>query len=65
MATINVQFSDASETAIVSYFSGEPDSKFWANCGTVDTSDARWASYYAAQQKFFPPIQGLPAPSDA
>ncbi|AIP31734.1 hypothetical protein DR64_722 [Paraburkholderia xenovorans LB400] len=63
MTTINVQFADSTQTAIVSFFSGAPDPEFWSNCGTVDTSDPRWAAYYAEQQKFFPPIRGLPEPT--
>jgi hypothetical protein len=48
MGNVNVQFSDSSESAIVSYFSGPQDPSEYENLGTVDTDDARWAAFYAA-----------------
>jgi hypothetical protein len=58
---INVQFSDDTETTVVSYFAGPQNAVEWANLGVVDTSDARYKSFYdsmpsAAQQ-------GMPSPS--
>lgn len=45
MPNINVQFSDATETVIVSIF-GSPQDPSWQNQGTVEVSDERYAVYY-------------------
>jgi hypothetical protein len=47
MAAINVQFSDSMGQKIVAYFSSPQDPSAYHNLGTVDTSDERWASFYA------------------
>lgn len=46
---VNVRFSDETDEVIVSYFAGPQDPSVFPNLGTVDTSDARWKSYYEAQ----------------
>lgn len=60
MATVNVQFSDSSESSIVSYFGSPQDSSKYQNLGSVETDDERWADFYAS-------IRGdksmLPAPN--
>jgi hypothetical protein len=60
MNTLNVQFSDATETTIVSYFGSPQDPVAWPNQGAVDASDERWKIYFDSQ----PPITQrlLPAP---
>lgn len=59
MATnINVQFTDATQETIISYFGSPQDPDSYENLGTVSTSDPRWATYYATipenMQAFFP-----------
>ncbi|CAM2143847.1 conserved protein of unknown function [Pararobbsia alpina] len=57
--TLNVQFSDSSDTTIVAWFaSPQPD---MPNMGTVSSSDPRWLAYYDS----FPPDwqKFLPAPT--
>jgi hypothetical protein len=49
MTTLNVQFSDASETAIISYFGSPQDAEVWRDVGEVESSDPRWKAYYDAQ----------------
>jgi deferrochelatase/peroxidase EfeB len=44
---LNVQFSDATETVIIAYFSGPQNATAYPNQGTVLPSDVRWATYYA------------------
>ncbi|MDR5815780.1 hypothetical protein QCE62_19525 [Caballeronia sp. LZ033] len=56
MTTIYVQFSDDTDTTIISYFSCPQDPDVWANQGTIDSSDPRWKVYFDAQSPF---IQGL------
>ncbi|MFP1728043.1 hypothetical protein ACLEDY_05375 [Lonsdalea quercina] len=46
MTTIYVQFSDDSESEIVSLFGNPQDEKYWPHQGTVDSSDARYKTYY-------------------
>ncbi|MFP1871898.1 hypothetical protein ACLEDV_08020 [Lonsdalea quercina] len=46
MTTIYVQFSDDSESEIVSLFGNPQDEKYWPHQGTVDISDARYKAYY-------------------
>lgn len=43
---INVLFSDDSKKTIQGYFGSPQDQSAWPNYGQVDSSDARWASYY-------------------
>lgn len=49
MTTINVQFVDSTEVAIVSYFSCPQDPAIFANQGQISTSDSRWKTYFDAQ----------------
>ena len=60
MTTLNVQFADATEQAIVSYFNSQQDPDAWPNYGTVESSDPRWSAYFKAQNAFMQ--QFLPAP---
>lgn len=61
MTTINVQFSDATETTIVSYFAGPQDPAVFPNQGTVSQDDARYKTFFDG---VYPEFQnGLPAPS--
>jgi hypothetical protein len=46
MTTINVQFADSTEQVIVSYFAGPQSAASFSNLGTVDTSDARYSTYF-------------------
>lgn len=48
MTILNVQFSDSTETRIVSYFASPQIDSVFANLGTVDTSDPRWLTFYDA-----------------
>lgn len=58
-----VQFSDATEKTIIAMFAGAQNATAWPNQGTVTTSDARWAAYYATLPAS---VQaGLPAPTTA
>lgn len=61
METINVQFGDSTETAIVAYFACAQDPAVYANIGTVDASDSRWKAFY----EYFSPAsqQLLPTPT--
>ncbi|MDR5813305.1 hypothetical protein QCE62_06830 [Caballeronia sp. LZ033] len=60
MTIIYVQFSDETDTEIISQFSCPQDPADWPNQGTVDSSDPRWKTYYDEQPAF---IQGfLPTP---
>lgn len=60
---VNIQFSDSTEQVIVSYFAGPQDPDVFQNLGTVDTSDARWKTYYDSQPA---PLQScFPAPTEA
>jgi hypothetical protein len=47
MPTVNVQFSDASKTKIVSAFCGPQDPEFYPNQGEIDSDDARYVSFIA------------------
>lgn len=46
---LNVQFSDNAEETIIGYFASPQDPTVWPNMGTVETTDARWKTYYDAQ----------------
>lgn len=61
MATVYVQFSDSTETAIITAFDGPQDSDIYANLGTVDTSDTSWKSFYDAMTSAG--IVGIPSAS--
>jgi len=59
--TLYVQFSDSTQTAIITYFAGPQDPNVYPNLGTVTTGDARWKQFYDSlsdEMKF-----GLPQPS--
>jgi hypothetical protein len=60
MTTVNVQFSDSSEGAVVAYFAGPQNASIYENCGTVDVAEARWKSFYQAQSPFVQAV--LPNP---
>lgn len=45
---LNVQFSDATEATIVSYFASPQDVATFPNQGQVEASDPRWTSYCGA-----------------
>lgn len=57
---LNVQFSDSTDTKIIAYFGAPQDPAFWPNQGAVETSDARWATYYNGNVSLQP---YLPAPT--
>lgn len=48
MTTIYVQFSDDTETLIVSIFGGPQDPEYWPNQGQVEASDPRYKVFYDA-----------------
>ncbi|WP_131542583.1 hypothetical protein [Paraburkholderia hospita] len=60
-ATLNVQFSDSTETTITSYFGCPQDALAWPNQGTVDPADARWKTYYESLPTLIK--AALPTPS--
>ncbi|WP_175867855.1 hypothetical protein [Burkholderia diffusa] len=55
---LNVQFADATEAVVISYFGAPQGSTVYQNLGTLDSSDRRWKEYYEAQptqnQQFLP-----------
>lgn len=60
MTEICIQFSDSTETAIVSYFGSPQDPEVFQNYAQIDTSDTRWKAYFDEQT---PEIQAnLPQP---
>lgn len=61
MATIYVQFSDDTETVIVSLFGNSQDPEYWPNQGTVTESDPRYKTYYDAMPEIVK--QYWPAPT--
>ena len=58
---INVQFSDSTETVIVSYFGAPQDSAAFANQGTVEITDARYKVFYESLAASLQ--SGLPIPT--
>jgi hypothetical protein len=60
MTTVNVQFTDSTKTAILSYFGAPQDPTVYANLGTTDTDSSMWATFYAAMGGA---ISGLPEPA--
>lgn len=48
MTSVYVQFSDASENVIVSFFGCPQDPDMWPNQGMVNLDDVRWKVYFAA-----------------
>lgn len=58
--SIIIQFSDSSETVIISYFSAMPPyPEQFPNLGEVEASDPRWEIYYDSMNPYAP---GLPEP---
>lgn len=60
---VNIQFSDSTNTVIISYFNSPQDPSVFPNQGQIDTSDARYVTWYD-EQSFFAQM-ALPAPSAA
>lgn len=58
---IFVQFSDASQTAIVSYFGSPQDPAAYQNQGSIEPTDARWKTFYDALPLSM--RDGLPVPA--
>ena len=48
MTSLNVQFSDSTESEVVAYFASPQDPEVYQNLGTVEASDARWAKFYGS-----------------
>ncbi|MDR5757035.1 hypothetical protein [Caballeronia sp. LZ035] len=46
MKTINVQFSNSNETAIISFFCSPQDPTDWPNQGVVEATDSRWKDFF-------------------
>ncbi|WP_144142654.1 hypothetical protein [Paraburkholderia sp. BCC1884] len=64
MTTVNVQFSDNTETTVISFFGGPQDADVFPNQGALDTSDPRWETYYkTAYPNGAPSFCNIPAPS--
>ena len=60
MTTLTVQFSDSTESTIVAYFASPQDKSNYANIGSVETSDARWAAFVESSSAVG---VGLPVPA--
>jgi len=58
---IYVQFSDSTEATVITYFAGQQPPAIYANLGTVNPGDARWATFYNAMSLVMQ--VGLPAPT--
>lgn len=59
--SINVIFSDSTETSVCGYFGSPQDPEVWPDQGQIETNDARWKTYYDAL-----PLEmrdGLPNPT--
>jgi len=63
MDTLNVQFIDTTQATICSYFASPQSPDDFPNLGTVETSDARWITYYDQQGAQLQ--QYLPAPTSS
>jgi len=59
--TLNVQFSDSTESVVASYFGSPQDPKAFPNQGELVSSDARWKTFYG--QMTAAGVIGLPEPS--
>lgn len=55
MTMVNVQFSDATEASIITYFASPQDGENIPHYRQVDASDARWKAF----------LEGLPAESQS
>ena len=62
MTTVNVQFSDASETVIAMYFSGPQSAEDYPHQGEVSASSQMWKTFYDAASGI---AQGMPSPTDS
>lgn len=62
MTAINVQFSDAAGSAVITYFGSPQDPGAYPNQGTLDASDPRWKAWYDSVPSCQP---FLPAPVSA
>lgn len=60
MANVYVQFSDSTEKEIIAFFACQQSESSYLNLGAVDTSDERWAAFYAAARGA---ESGLPEPT--
>jgi len=48
MTAVSVQFSDSNETEIVACFAGPQDPAAYPNQTSIDSSDARYATFFSA-----------------
>jgi hypothetical protein len=48
MSNIYIQFEDATESAVISYFGAPQNPTAYANQGTMTTNDSRWSAYFNA-----------------
>ncbi|WP_157378783.1 hypothetical protein [Burkholderia ubonensis] len=62
MATIYVEYSDATKTAIQVVFAGPQDPAVWPNQGEVDSGDGIYKEWFAAQPVNVQP--SLPQPTN-
>lgn len=46
--TLNVQFSDATETSIIAVFGARQNGSVYTNQGELASSDTRYSAYYDA-----------------
>lgn len=60
MATVYVGFSDSTESTVVGYAAGSQSAETWPYQGAIDTSDARWQTYYSSKGTLSQ--DGLPQP---
>jgi len=58
---IYIQYSDSTEATIISYFGAPQDPDKYPNQGVIETSDARWATFYNSLPEFA--RAGLPPPA--
>lgn len=58
---LNVQFTDSTQATILAYFGAPQNPTYYANLGTVESSDARWRAYYNSLTA--PEQANLPAPT--
>ncbi|HIC7208534.1 hypothetical protein [Burkholderia stabilis] len=60
---VNIQFSDSTQTKIISYFAGPQDETVYPNQAVIDTDDVRWKEFYDS----LPAIsqRGLPPPTSS
>lgn len=60
MELLNVQFSDDTETSIISVFTCSQDPSVWPNQGQVSLDDPRYHAYCSSVPKTL--LTGLPDP---